>query len=269
MDKEATPSPYQELNTVLGALADDVQNVLQGSFVGAYLQGSFALGDFDLNSDVDFVVVVTEELSRNRVDALQSMHERIFSLESPWAQHLEGSYFPRTLLRDPAERGSKLWYLDHGARSLVRSSHCNTLIVRWVLREKGVTLAGPAPHALVEPVSTETLRMEMLGVIKGWGQEIIATPEPYNNRFYQTYIVLSFCRMLHDLSEGRPGSKLAGAEWAKTNLDPVWSDLIDRAWEGRPNPAVSVRQPADRKDFEDTLRFVQYIIDESSGCRMT
>src|SRR5581483_8200205 len=228
-DGFAIPTPYQELNKVLGALVDNAQDVLEGSFVGAYLQGSFAVGDFDLHSDVDFIIVVTEELSRNQVDSLQSIHNRIFALESPWAQHLEGSYFPKALLRDPAEGGKKLWYLDHGARSLIRSAHCNTLIVRWVVREKGVTLAGPQPNTLVEPVSTEMLRMEMLGVIKGWGQEIIAAPQPYNNRFYQTYIVLSYCRMLHDLSEGRPGSKLAGAEWAKVNLEPVWSGLIDRA----------------------------------------
>ena len=69
--------------------------------------------------------------------------------------------------------------------------------------------------------------------------------------------------MLHDLYAGFPGSKLTGAEWAKTNLDPSWSALIDRAWGGRPNPAHSVRQPADPKDFERTLKLVKYVIRES------
>ena len=64
--------------------------------------------------------------------------------------------------------------------------------------------------------------------------------------------------MVHDLSRGFPGSKLAGAEWAKANLDPAWIGLIDRAWDGRPNPAVSVRQLADPEDFKATLEFIQY-----------
>ncbi|MCK4975478.1 MAG: DUF4111 domain-containing protein, partial [Anaerolineales bacterium] len=79
----------------------------------------------------------------------------------------------------------------------------------------------------------------------------------------QTFIVLSYCRMLHDLHAGFPGSKRAGAEWTKTTLDPSWSELIDRAWDGRPNPALSVRQPADPKDFANTLKFIQYVINES------
>jgi len=86
----------------------------------------------------------------------------------------------------------------------------------------------------------------------------MANPDDYNNRFYQTFIVLNYCRMLHDLQKGFPGSKLAGAEWAKANLDPCWTELIDRAWDGRPNPAVSVRQRADLKDFKATLEFIHY-----------
>ena len=70
--------------------------------------------------------------------------------------------------------------------------------------------------------------------------------------------------MLHDLHAGSVGSKRAGAEWAKASLDPSWAGLIDRAWDGRPNPAHSVRQPADPTDFQSTLQFVQYIMQESA-----
>jgi Aminoglycoside adenylyltransferase, C-terminal domain len=99
--------------------------------------------------------------------------------------------------------------------------------------------------------------------ITGWGQEIIANPDCYNNHFHQTFIVLNYCRMLHDLYAGFPGSKLAGAEWAKANLEPSWSALIDRAWDGRPDPASSVRRPAAPEDFESALKFVEHIIEKS------
>ncbi|MCK4900171.1 MAG: DUF4111 domain-containing protein, partial [Anaerolineales bacterium] len=156
-----------------------------------------------------------------------------------------------------------LWYLDNGACSLIKSAHCNTIVVRWVVRENGVTLAGPPPLTLVDPIPVETLRWEIMKTITGWGQEILDDPDRFNNRFYQTFIVLSYCRMLHDLHAGFPGSKRAGAEWAKTTLDPSWSELIDRAWDGRPNPALSVRQPADPEAFDNTLKFIQYVINES------
>src|SRR5258706_7698920 len=175
---ETSLTPYADLNAVLRQLVDNLQMVLNDNFVGAYLQGSFAVGDFDLNSDCDFIVVIANELSDDEVQALQGVHERIFRLDISWAQHLEGSYFPRKILLDYTRGGTDIWYLDHGSRSLIRDKHCNTILVRWVVRENGVTLAGSSPQTLVEPIPGETLRHEIMTTIVGWGQETIANPDP-------------------------------------------------------------------------------------------
>ena len=191
------------------------------------------------------------------------MHDQIYQAESDWAQHLEGSYFQRAVLKQLTERGSELWYLDHGARALIRSDHCNTNLVRWIVGEEGISLAGPAPETLIDPIYEEILREENFATITTWGQAILDDPSPYNNWYYQSYIVLNFCRMLHDLHRGYPGSKWEGAEWAKTVFDPAWSDLIDRAWDGRPDPAQKIKQAADVEDFRRTLEFLEMIIKES------
>ncbi|MFL5481775.1 MAG: aminoglycoside adenylyltransferase domain-containing protein [Gemmatimonadaceae bacterium] len=259
----AVATPYPELNAVLRELVTGVQAALGDAFVGAYLQGSFAVGDFDRDSDVDFVIAMSDELSDHKVVALQALHERIYALGPEWAKHLEGSYFPAAILRDYRQRAKPLWYLDHGSRSLVKSDHCNTLVVRWVVRERGVQLAGPDPTTLVDPISVDALRKEMGETIRTWGEQLLAEPDQYRNRFYQGFIVLNYCRMLHDLVEGYPGSKLAGATWAKTALDPKWSALIERAWNSRPDPAVAVREPPDAADFEMTLQLVKAIMHES------
>jgi hypothetical protein len=260
----------------LEELVGSVQAALGDTFVGAYLQGSFAVGDFDRHSDMDFIVVTAEELLADEVQALQTVHARVYALDCAWAQHLEGSYFPTNVLRQPPS-GSRhwdeselsgatpLWFLNNGSSALVLSDHCNTLLVRWVLRERGVNLAGSDPATLIDPIPDAALRSEILAAIRGRGQEIQAHPQEYNNRFYQTYVVLNFCRMLHDLRNGYPGSKRAGAEWAKANLDPTWAGLIDRTRTGRPTPEVAVRQPADPADFQATLAFVQYVIAESDA----
>jgi hypothetical protein len=257
------PTPYAELNAVLEDLIASVQITLGDTFVGPCLQGSFAVGDCDLHSDADFVVVVNDELSTRQVSALQAVHRRIYGLGSEWAQHLEGSYFPALILSDYHKRAMPLWYLDHGSQSLVQSDHCNTVVVRWVVRENGIALAGPNPATLVNRIPVDALRREIAETIRTWGQQILEHPELDRNRFYQGNIVLNYCRMLHDLVEGRPGSKRGGAAWAKTTLDPAWSALIDRAWDGRPNPAVAVREPANFADYDRTLQFVKYVIRES------
>jgi hypothetical protein len=224
------PTPFPELNQVLTELVSRIRLIMGRDFIGAYLQGSFAVGDFDQHSDVDFIAATQDDLTTDQVAALQVMHDQVYQLDSEWAKHLEGSYFPREVLKQTAKRGLELWYLDHGARSMIRSSHCNTLLVRWIVREKGVTLAGPSPKSLVDPVSAEALRQEIFDTMRDWGKEILAGPDHYNNRFYQTFIVLSYCRMLHDLIRGYPGSKREGAEWAKSVLDLP---------ENRPIPPIS------------------------------
>jgi len=134
------------------------------------------VGDYDRHSDVDWIMVIEEELSEVQVQALQSMHGRIFDLDCAWAQHLEGSYFPRDVLRRPPVPGERLWYLDNGSRVLIQSEHCNTLVVRWQLQEHGVILAGPPPATLFDPIPEQALRREIYAVIHDWGEEILADP---------------------------------------------------------------------------------------------
>lgn len=263
MKNEFIPTTYSELNEVLQELVSSVQGILEQNFLGAYLQGSFALGDYDRHSDVDFVIATESELSEEQIQPLHAMHARIFELDSPWAQHLDGSYFPKDILRHPPEPGKKLWYLDNGSCELVKSIHCNTLVVRWVVREHGVTLAGPSPKKLIDTVPIEKLHEEIREVISEWGEEILSNPDRFNNRFYQSFIVLSYCRMLQDLHSGSIGSKRTGAEWAKIHLDPSWRGLIERTWAARPNPEMTIHQPADAEDFERTLEFVRYVIEVS------
>lgn len=254
-------TPYSDLNSVLQELVDSQRALLGDAFLGAYLQGSFAVGGFDEHSDVDWLVVIECPLTAKLVEALQTMHGRIFDLECEWSRHLEGSYLPKDWLRDYRKGGRPIWYLDNGHRSLIESEHDNTVVVRWQVRENGIVLAGPSPDTLIDPIPVAALRQEMFDTMIGWGQQIMADPEMISNHFYQTFAVLHYCRTLHDLVRGRCGSKPAAAAWAKANLDPSWAGLIDRTWAGRPNPAVSVRTPADPQDLRRTLAFIEYAME--------
>jgi hypothetical protein len=269
-----TPTPYPDLNAMLHGLVANIQLALGEHFVGAYLQGSFAIGDFDRDSDVDFVIVTTVDLSTEEVHSLQLLHARTFAQGGSWARRLQGSYFPRDVLRHQPRSDSRcwkrgepcgnalVWYLD-AHQSLVRSDHCNTLVVRWILRERGVILAGPALLTLIDPIPGTALRQEMLTAIRGWGQDFLAHPGFYKSHFFQTFFVLNSCRMLHDLHAGVPGSKLAGVGWAKAHLESSWGGLIDRAWAARTKPESAPRQPADPDEFQATRDFVRYVIAES------
>ena len=81
-----------------------------------------------------------------------------------------------------------------------------------------------------------------------------------DNRWYQPFVVISYCRMLHTLHTGRIGSKPAGAQWALGALDRCWADLIELAQAERPNPSLKIQQKADPNDLGRTLEFIEYAL---------
>ncbi|HZC04243.1 MAG TPA: aminoglycoside adenylyltransferase domain-containing protein [Ktedonobacterales bacterium] len=256
----SNPTPDQELNGVLRELVTSAQAILGDNFVAAYLQGSFAVGDWDVDSDVDWVIAIERDISDTELPALQTMHARLYRLDAHWAQHLEGSYIPRAILRRRGPERHQLLFLNNTDDTLERSDHDDTAIVRWVTREYGIALAGPPPATLIEPVSADELRREALSTMRDWADAIHAGQYRMDNRWAQPFVTLSYCRMLHTLQTGRVASKLASAQWASQALASQWAPLIQRAWDERPNPSLKVRQPADQQVQQATLAFIQYAL---------
>jgi hypothetical protein len=249
------PSPDAELNAVLAEFVKSVQSILGEKFLAAYLQGSFGVGDWDRDS---------EDLSNSEVQALNANQARIFAMDSYWAKHLEGSFWPLELLKNEYANKNELWYFDNGSIQLERHVHDNTLVVRWVTYEHGITLAGQDAKTLLEPVNVDDLKAEVREVMRFWGKMLLDEPEQMNNGWYQPYAVLSYCRMLHSLETGRIHSKPFSSQWAKANLDSKWIGLIQRAREKRKNQYLRVHQKACLGDFEMTLEFIRYAMTKAS-----
>jgi predicted nucleotidyltransferase len=259
------PTPFADLNAVLDALVAANRALLAGNFVGAYLHGSFAVGDADEASDVDYMIVVDHEIAEDEVADFEALQARVYQLDSNWARHLEGSYITRSALRryDPAS--APLLYFDNGSIVAERSQHDNNLVVRWQLRERGIILAGPAIRGLVEPVPAADLRREVLAAMRGRSGDWLAKPENIGNRFYQPFAVLTFCRMLHTLATGTIVSKPAAARWAQQHLESRWTELIQRAVDERPEPSLRGRTPADPAAVKQTLEFIRYALEKSGA----
>lgn len=259
MMNTSLPTPFPELNAVLAELTRSIENVLGADCLAVWLQGSFAVGDADEHSDVDFLVVVRNELTDAQIEALQAMHQRIYDLDSEWAKHLEGSYIPQHLLNQAdAVNVQKFWYIDNGSRILEQSVHCNTWVVRWSVREHGIALSGMEPKTLLHPIPPDILRAEVRAVIRDWGGMLIEKPEAMKALWYQCFAVLSFCRMLQTLETGQILSKRAAVQWAAKNVDARWQGLIQRAWEARRNGWQNVHHDADPDDLQQTREFIRY-----------
>lgn len=248
---DAVPvTPYDELNVVLAHLVRGARSILEHDFIGAYLQGSFAIGDYSEYSDCDFVIVVAQDLRKAQLLGLQDLHQEIQRLPcSYWHKNLEGSYMPQNILRrwslqprdppgeprdaqwrDPGMDGVPprcypFWYLNHGADTLVRSEHDNSQVVRWTLREQGVCISGPPLTSLIDPVSADALRDEVRNTL----DLAIGTGLAMPGFVYQAFWVGLCCRILHTIATGRITSKKEALRWARDTLDAQWHGLIDSA----------------------------------------
>src|SRR5205085_7866857 len=194
--RTVNPTSFPGLNRLLTDLTASVRSALGNNFSGAYLQGSFAVGDADEDSDVDFLVATVDSLNDDEVMSLNRIHAALYEREGYWSKHLEGSYAPAAALRR-FEPQQPIWhYLDNGSRQLELSNHDNTNVVRWSLREHGIVLAGPPASKLVDEVPAETLKREIDATIRDWGNELLARPDCLNDAWRQPYVVLSFCRII-------------------------------------------------------------------------
>jgi hypothetical protein len=205
-------------------------------------------------SDIDFVVTTTGELPQDVITALDAMHTRLMSSGLKWAKKLEGSYIPQDALRryDPA--GPPYPTLNEG-HFYMAPHGSDWIIQRHIVREHGVTLAGPPPKTVIDPVQPDDLRRAVRGVLTEWWAPMLDNPDWLRSDEYQAFAVLTMCRALHALEHGDIASKPVAARWFQQTHGGPWTDLIERslAW---PNGA-----PGDQLD--QTLAFMRYVLERA------
>lgn len=257
--RQAGPTPFEELNAVLGDLVRETRSILGEAFVGAYLQGSFALGAGDMNSDCDFLVVTARAVTDLEYAALAALHDEIPTREGHWTQHLEGSYPVLDELRTLDGLGRPWPYIDHGWRELQRDTHCNSEVARWILREHGIALAGAPVTEVVDEVPASALRDRMrvdlptlLNDLNTWLDWDIA--------WCQRYAATTFSRVLHTLNTGTVTSKRAALEWAIVELDSQWQPLLRQVIDDRAI-GFDAGDPPRPGSVEATLAFAAFCLD--------
>jgi predicted nucleotidyltransferase len=264
------PPVHPAADAVLAALVSGARAILGDRMVGIYLYGSLTYGSFDRESDVDFLVVSRESLSEAALADLQEMHARLARLGDWCATQLDGSYTPRLALRQYDPQRALHYHIDRGPGERLTRMQLDDADSRrawwggWVmlrsnLYQSGIALAGPGPRELVDPVSPAELRAAARALLQGWAVPILREPERMDSRGYQSYIVLTMCRMLRTLRRGDRLSKPAAVRWARRSLDSRWLTLIEHAWAGRQDSHGWI----DPGDVQGTLDMIRYVLEEA------
>jgi len=261
-----TFAQHPEVKEIVEMLLAGLQASLGEALIGMYLYGSLASGGFDRDSDVDYVVVTAEEITEDQFAAIEALHNQIKKTMKVWCvDQLEGSYIPLEGLKRYDPQRALFVHIDRGPdehlhrmqlddEQISRAWWGGWVLLRSALWEYGLTLTGAEPKTLLNPVSTTEIRQAAQLILEGWTTGILNDPEQIKGRGYQSYTVLTLCRILYTLQTGQVTSKPEAMRWAKANLDQKWTPLIDRAWLGRQNPGLD----AEREDINATLEFIRF-----------
>jgi hypothetical protein len=219
-----------EVTPLLDALLAGVRSALPDNLVGVYLGGSLALGGFEpQTSDVDVLVVTERPLSDTEMTRLAALHERIPTAGNPFAQEYEVYYLDRASVRRlaPGQQHVKVGPDE----PLHRAEHRPSWVLeRWTVRECGITLTGPDPKTLIDPVSPEELRGAAAGELRVRLQHWSDGSWPRRELSHlgaQAYEVETVSRALFTVETGKMSSKGDAVRWALLTLPERWHPLIE------------------------------------------
>ena len=243
----------EKLRPLIEALHHQLQVVLKNQFVGLYLHGSVALSAFEEErSDIDFLVVTKEILDSEILEKLKEMHKTLFESNFYGAKILEGSYIPKNDLWrydpkhaiHPALRCDGTFAIDgHGI---------DWVIQRYVLREKGIKIAGPEIKSLIVPVSPSDLTRAAYGILEDWWYPQLTDQSLLIADEYQAYAIVTMCRSFYTIQFADVVSKSAAAEWF-VSAYPQWESLVRKAENWRKGMKFNL--------LTETLQLIQFTLE--------
>lgn len=250
----------QNVAQLLDILLARLQHELGDELLGLYVRGSLALGDFiPATSDVDVLAVLEHAVSPALFARLAELHATLANFAHPYATRLEMVYFDRAAVRRFVPN-QKHPTLGQGGRLVWEEHHANWIFERWTVREHGVTLYGPDPRTLIDPISKEELRAAARGRLHDWADWAAAPEDPefLLPRAHQAYVIETMCRALVTVANGELGSKPRAVAWALAQLPEPWRTTVRESQVGRTDRTM------DPAKVDDVVRFVQWAFEEGT-----
>jgi len=254
---QTNPTPYAEVNELVALLLAQIKSIFGQKLVGLYLYGSLVTGDFDPEcSDIDLVAALSSDIDEQECDQLRKMHNDFAQQHRQWDDRIEVVYLSANALQTYRSQISQIAVISPGESLYVREAGSDWLLNWYIVREKGMTLFGPSPKLLIDPISQEEVLSTTREEAKSWREWIKYT----RRRGAQAFAILTMCRAFYTLKEGGVVSKKRAATWAEKEW-PEWSSLIQRALVWR-EEAWSDEHIDHDATLPETRQFVSFAIDQ-------
>lgn len=261
MDKNEIPAitKHPDISALLDIILLQMRKILGGKLVGLYLFGSLACGDFDYEiSDIDLLAATAADINENDFARLDKMHGKLIKNNPQWENRLEIAYLSLNALKTFKTQISRAAIISPGEPFHFKETAKYWLVDWYSVREKGVTLFGPPPETIIEPISKEEFIRAVREQAKEWRKYVM---DSKHSRPFQAYAILTICRAFYAIKNGDQVSKKRAALWAQAQF-PKWAYLIQNAIEWR--KAFREKDVNNELTFPETKEFVHYVIDRIS-----
>jgi predicted nucleotidyltransferase len=243
---------YPDINELLDELISQIKLILGDKLVGIYLYGSLVWGDFDYHfSDIDLLAAVTSDINEKDANNLKKMHDDFAVKHKQWNDRIETQYLSLVALKTFKTKKSNAGTISPGEPFHIIEVGKHWLMNWYMVREKGMTLLGPDPKTIIEPISKEEFIQSVKEHAMSWGEWV----NDMHSKGAQAYAVLTLCRALYAFKHGEQVSKKQAATWAEKEL-PEWATFISHALKWREE---KYNYEADSENFLKTKQFVDYV----------
>lgn len=233
-----------------------------GFIEGLYLVGSIALGNWQPDSDIDFIAVSSTPATGDTIDALRSAHEDAkadvggIDIDGPYVTWVDLQKVPEPLVRPWTLHGD--FHHDDGCFEM------NPVI--WLtLAEHGVAVRGPQPDAVEIAVDHNRVRAFIADNTSSYWRSVgpsirRALDDPDRTEFdsaLTSWCVLGVARMLYTARTGGVTSKSGAGRWISDEF-PQHRRLVQHALAVRERTESS---PDGRDTAQATADYLDHICD--------
>lgn len=212
---------------ILSSISENYSDILQKNLTGIYVHGSIAFGCFNWDkSDIDFIVVVNEELSHETKRKLMDFTVKLNEQAPPKGLEMSivlkkycGKFQYPTSFELHFSNTHKEWY-HRNPDDYCEHMHGEDkdLAAHFtIIKHAGIVLCGEPISGVFGDVPSDFY----LDSIK---EDILNAKEDINQN--PVYIVLNLCRVAAYIKKGLILSKKQGGEWGSENLDSDYQPII-------------------------------------------
>jgi hypothetical protein len=257
MNKNTSLAANKDVTILLENFLQQLQSILSGRLVGLYVGGSLANNCFNVaTSDIDCYIITTGPLSQNTLAQIETLHNKLFLSSDQYAKKIEASYISQSDLLD-FNIENKRPYFNEG-RFYLAPYGSNFKIELFLLRNKGISIAGPLIQDLIKEISSHDLQRAIKTNLYEYWEVMLSDLAKLSRSDYQVFAIFTMCRTLYSLETSNITSKIEAARWV---LDKYagWEDLIVQAIAWQPSLELN--------KLYETKQFIQFVLDKSQSLK--